>query len=274
MITRIAHISDLHFGAAEPRIVAALLDDLNTWTPGLVAISGDLTMGARRTEFRAAQAFIRALQAPTLTVPGNHDLSPYHLWQRFTDPYKRWRVFIAPDQEPMWTDNRVAVFGLNTARRAGWSLDWSRGRVTHARLHRLLDRLRATPPGLTRIVVAHHPLLPPEDSPKTPVAGGAVAALKALEAAQVRLILAGHLHRGYSRLASAGGTAPLILQGATATSTRLRGEPNAYNRITVDSNDRITVETRIWFGNAWTARPAAKAPVQALEPLTTGRHSL
>lgn len=253
-MTRIAHISDLHFGAEDPDIVAALLAELNADAPDVVAISGDLTMGARRVEFLAARAFIDAIRVPVLVVPGNHDISPYRLVERFTDPYRGWREGIAPETEPTWFNDRVAVFGLNTARRLGLHWDWSRGRVTRVRLQRLLARMRATPPELVRVVVTHHPLLPPEDAPATPVAGGAVAALKALAAEQVILVLAGHLHRGYARLASPTGTAPLVLQGATATSVRLRGEPNAYNRVTIDKNRKVAVEVRVWRENGWTTR--------------------
>jgi 3',5'-cyclic AMP phosphodiesterase CpdA len=253
-MTRIAHISDLHFGAEDPRVVAALLAELNADAPDLVVISGDLTMGARRVEFRAARAFIQALHAPVLAVPGNHDISPYRLWQRFTDPYRRWREWVAVETEPSWSNDSVAVFGLNTARRFGWNWDWSQGRVTRPRLRRLLAGLHATPPGLVRIVVAHHPLLPPEDAPRTVVVGGAAAALKALEAEKVSLVLAGHLHRGYARLASSAGAAPLILQGSTATSNRLRGEPNAYNRITIGDDRKIGIEVRIWTDVGWVTR--------------------
>ena len=40
---------------------------------------------------------------------------------------------------------------------------------------------------------------------------------------------------------------PLIVQAATATSTRLRDEPNAYNLITID-RARIGVEVHAWDG--------------------------
>jgi hypothetical protein len=60
------------------------------------------------------------------------------------------------------------------------------------------------------------------------------------------------LHRGYARLSSPDGQKPLILQGATATSVRLRGEPNAYNQITIADDGEATVRVRTWNGSAWT----------------------
>jgi 3',5'-cyclic AMP phosphodiesterase CpdA len=261
-MTRIAHLTDVHFGADDPVVVRGLIETLNADPPDLVAISGDLTQGARHIEFRAARAFIDALRAPCLVVPGNHDITPYKLAERFLAPYRRWHQEIGPETEPAWQDSTVAVLGLNTARRAGLHPDWSRGRVTAPRLERLLARLDALPANLVRVVVAHHPLLPPENLPLTTVVGGAARALEAFAAHGVRLVLAGHLHRSYSRMApdlGAGGvrpataSQPMILQGGSATSTRLRGEPNAFGRVTIDAAGTIQVQRQIWHEGAWQA---------------------
>ncbi len=264
-MTRIAHLTDLHFGAEDQAVAAALAAEIKADKPDLVAISGDLTMGARAGEFAAARRFMDSLGVPTLAVPGNHDITPYRLLERFTDPYARWRRLVSPETEPRWHDEEVAVIGLNTARRMGLNWDWSRGRVTGVRLARVLERIAALPPGLARVVVAHHPLVPPEAAPHTPVVGGAARAIAAFASHGVALVLAGHLHRGYARLAAPGGGRPLILQGSTATSVRLRGEPNAYNRIQIGRDGAADVEVRIWDGARWTTRPTpepARPPVE------------
>lgn len=261
----IAHISDLHFHLIDLAVVEALVEELNGNPPDLIAVSGDLTMRARSREYRAARAFFDRLRAPVLAVPGNHDITSYWLHERFLDPLGRWRRFVAEDPEPVWVDDEIAVIGVNTTSRAGDFLDWSQGRVGETRLRRAVDRLQGLPDNLFRIIVAHHPFLPPETAPETRLVGRAEAALAAFAAQGVRMILSGHLHLGYMRArgaatgaGTAGGAAGsgtdagelLVVQAATATSTRLRGEPNAYNRIRIENGSAV-VEVRAWSGDGW-----------------------
>ncbi|MBK1657894.1 metallophosphoesterase family protein [Paracraurococcus ruber] len=267
---RIAHLSDLHFGAEIPEVVAGLAAELNRDPPDLIAVSGDLTMRARRREFEAARAFLQGLRAPLLAVPGNHDIVGYMLLERFVDPYARWRYYMGPETEPVYQDSRVGVVGLNTARRAGLYLDWSRGRVGHTRLARCEARLAALPPGLTRIVVAHHPFVAPRAAPEARTVGGAARALEAFARQGVRLVLSGHLHVGDIAEparevgASAHGTAetttraegPLtVVLSSTTTSRRLRGEPNAFNEIRIADDGKVEVFARAWDGARWAAVP-------------------
>lgn len=267
---RIAHISDLHFGQTDPAAVDGLVAELNGDRPDLVIASGDFTMGARRREYEEAQAFMARLRSPWIAVPGNHDISPYRLVERFVDPFRRYKRFIAADPEPIWRDDELAVVCLNTARRWSLETDWSQGRISRGQIRRTEKLLDAFPDGLFKIIVGHHPFLPPPWDLEARLVGRADLALAAFEARGVRLALAGHLHRCYSRFAKpaapgldevekvdaareATGRRLLVVQAGSATSTRLRGgDPNAYNRIVVEGG-HATVEVRLWTGTGWTS---------------------
>jgi 3',5'-cyclic AMP phosphodiesterase CpdA len=267
-LSRIVHISDLHFGRTDEAVVEALVADINRQPPDLVAVSGDLTLRARRTEFREARAFLDRLAAPFLAVPGNHDISPYKLVERFAFPYRRWKTFVSPQIEPVWRDERTVVIGLNTARRMGLHWNWSHGRVNRRQIERIGRQIAALPDSLLRIVVAHHPFMPPEQAADTRLVGRARKAISAFSRYGVDLILAGHLHRGYRRAlkrdespdapspAPGAHSALHVIHASTATSTRLRDEPNAYNVIEVTGGG-VALEVRTWDGVQWTGQGAA-----------------
>ena len=153
---RIAHLSDLHFGAHIPDLVAPLIADIAAMAPDAVAISGDLTQRADPVEFAQAAAFLETLPVPFLAVPGNHDIPGSALLERMTDPRGRWRRFISAATEPTLLLPGAALIGLDTVRRAQPHLDWSAGGVSSARRMRLEMRLRACA-GRVLVVVAHHP---------------------------------------------------------------------------------------------------------------------
>src|SRR5688500_9138715 len=84
----IIHLSDLHFGASDPALVSAVIDEVTRLAPDVIAVSGDLTQRARHSQFRSARAFLEALPAPAVVVPGNHDVPLYNLFARFAAPVR------------------------------------------------------------------------------------------------------------------------------------------------------------------------------------------
>src|SRR3546814_7549990 len=52
----IAHLSDLHLGRIDERVVTALLADLASAPPNLIVISGDLKQRAKNSQFAAARS--------------------------------------------------------------------------------------------------------------------------------------------------------------------------------------------------------------------------
>lgn len=244
---RIAHISDLHFGAHDPAVVSVLREALREDAPTLVAVSGDLTQRARRREFEQARDFLASLELPVVVVPGNHDVPLFNLWSRFDHPLRRYRRYIEPDLAPWYLDDELAVLGVSTAR----SLTIQAGRISYNQMDLIDRRFREAGPGRFRVLVTHHPFLPTARHGHDAVVGRGARALATLESAGAQLLLTGHLHVGATGDVSAHfpdiRRSMVVVQAGTAVSRRLRGEPNAYNLLTIDP-PRLRCEARTLDG--------------------------
>ncbi|MCK0167957.1 metallophosphoesterase [Jannaschia sp. S6380] len=242
---RVLHVSDLHFGRDRPELLRPLIATINDLAPDLVAISGDFTQRARFGQYRAARAFLARLVPPFLAVPGNHDTPLDNLFVRFLNPWGRYRRYIHPDLQPGWEDAEVAVAGVNTVNR--WS--WQRGRIGRQTLRRVCGAFAGSDGARMRIAVLHHPL---EHGPAVEkrLMRGAGRALAALGECGADIVLSGHLHTWHARpFAEAEGV--LFVQAGTGLSTRVRGEPNDFNLLTIDGP---SVEVQ-----QWTAGPGETA---------------
>jgi 3',5'-cyclic AMP phosphodiesterase CpdA len=251
-VKTIAHLSDLHVGRDDPAVAAGLLSELDALRPDVVAVSGDLTQRARTRQFRAARAFLDRLPRPLLTVPGNHDIPLFDVVRRFAAPLKRYRRWIGEPCPCLVVDD-LAVLGINTAR----SNTWKDGRVSFEQIDLIRTELGPLPARVFKVVMAHHPFLPPPDDPSPPLVGRSTEALHAADDAGVDLLLAGHLHVGYAGEVRARHVSArrsmLVSQAGTAISNRHRGEPNAYNVLRVETR-RVEFELRVWNGREFEAR--------------------
>jgi 3',5'-cyclic AMP phosphodiesterase CpdA len=254
----IAHISDLHFGRIDPAVCEGLVADLENRQPSLVICSGDFTQRARERQYLDAAAFIGRLPQPQLVVPGNHDIPLYDLVRRFFFPLHRYRRIITPDLRPVHQDEELLVVGINSARSFTWHWRgfWKDGSISEEQLLDVALRARHLGPEVFKVVVTHHPFIPPPGERRHGIVHAAARALLEMEASGVDLLLAGHLHMGYSGDVrthfEATKRSILSVQAGTATSTRRRGEPNAYNWITIEQ-DRVVIEVRAWNGSGFAA---------------------
>ena len=65
----LVHLSDLHFGRVDARLLEPLTALVNRTKPDVIAVSGDLTQRAKPEQFREAKAWLDTLQAPKVVVP-------------------------------------------------------------------------------------------------------------------------------------------------------------------------------------------------------------
>jgi 3',5'-cyclic AMP phosphodiesterase CpdA len=257
-MARLVHLSDLHFGAHDERLVAAVEREIDRLKPGLVVISGDFTQRARTEQFGEACHFLERLRDgghEVLGVPGNHDVPLYDVLRRFLSPLARYRRFIDESLCPFVELPGVAVLGINTAR----SLTFKDGRINRDQVAFIRDTFARTPSEFVRVLVTHHPLfaLTVGDQVERAI-GRQELALDVVEEAGVDLLLAGHNHHASSQDASdlvtrAGGI--LVVQAGTATSTRVREQEQSFNVIDIDDG-LVAVTVHGWDGSAFRARDA------------------
>lgn len=252
----LAQISDLHFGAHDPAVVAHLHAALSTIRPDLIVVSGDLTQRARKEQFAEAALFFERLEAEglrLLIVPGNHDVPMHKPLQRLFWPLRRYTRFIARGRSAWYGDAEMAVLGLASAH----GLTVKDGRLTAVQIRSIGDCFATAAEGAARILVTHHPLVPlpgEEDGEVEPALRGAKRALKAVKAAGVHLVLAGHNHiPGVSLSGPTLSIDPsvMVVQAGTATSWRRRRTPNSFNLLRLASPSEVQVEEWISEGGAF-----------------------
>ncbi|SNB45824.1 metallophosphoesterase [Geobacter sp. DSM 9736] len=241
----IVHISDIHFGRIAYPTVQPLIDAVRGVHPDVVVVSGDLTQRASERQFAEARDFLAQLPSPQIIVPGNHDVPLFNVVGRFFRPLANFRRYISSEAEPFYSDNEIAVLGLNTAR----SLTFKNGRINHEQISRVRQRFCSIDSKVIKVLVTHHPLDLPRQWRKATVVGRADMAMKVMASCGADLLLAGHYHVSHT-----GGTASrypiqgysaLVVHAGTATSTRGRGELNTFNVLRIE-RPFVTIERYYW----------------------------
>lgn len=235
-MTLLLQISDPHFGTTQPPVQEALVRLAQAQRPDVLVLSGDITQRARASQFKAARAFCDRLAIPQmLSLPGNHDIPLFNLYQRLFTPYARYLQAFGPALETCLDTAQWRVIGVNTTRR--WR--HKNGQVSGAQIDRVVAQLQSAGPAQLRVVVVHQPVYVMRAEDEHDRLRGWEPAVRAWAAAGADLVLGGHIHLPYacelsSRVAGLGRRLWCV-QAGTALSSRVRWEaPNSVNLLRHD----------------------------------------
>lgn len=236
-MTRLVHLSDLHFGYEREELIYPLLDRVNRANADLVVVTGDLTHRARSAQFAQAAAFLRQIEAPMIAVPGNHDIPLYKLADRMTKPYKRYKRAIAQNMEPVGHVSNLRVQGVNSVD----PMAWQRGVLSASQMRRVVAGID---PDCINIAAMHHPMQQRPEIDKA-LMRGAPEALALFELQGIQVVLTGHLHI-WSVGAFLGdeGRGILQVQGGTALCAREDDLQNEFAVLDFDGPD-LTIERHV-----------------------------
>ena len=262
----LVHLSDLHFGRVDPVVVGAVRETVQQLQPDLVAVSGDFTQRARARQFSDAREFLESLPKPQLIVPGNHDVPLHNVFARFFNPLGGYRRHMTSDLRPQYIDHEIAVIGTDTTR----SFTIGGGGIRRRELRRIREAGKEADRSAVTILVAHHPFDEPHAGATFGRARPGAEAVEQLAAEGIDVFLTGHLHVTFAgptaKRYNISGRSAIVVEAGTATSTRVRGEPNAFNVLRIE-RQAIVVEHLVW--NAGTGA-FAPGEVQRFEQSPAG----
>lgn len=240
----IAHLSDLHFGRfADLAQIEALESFLPTLDLDASVVSGDVSQRARHGEFQAAHAFAHRLRshAPVLVVPGNHDIewwkSPLGL-RGERRKYRKYSLYFSELTPVLEIPGAILAGALSSYGVAFGSLTWNirdiavKGHLPASETDRVAGIFSKAPPGVARVLVFHHNVLPGAVSRRMGFARWK-SVHRRLLATGADVLLCGHDHQeGAGQI---GGALAVSTSGTHSSRSR-GGRPSVFNLVTVDAS--------------------------------------
>lgn len=242
MPTQIFHLSDVHFGVENRDALARFAAAVASEQPDAIICTGDLTQRAKHSEYSDAATYFAQFDVPVILCAGNHDMPYGNLFERFTDPYRRYRRLLQAVGGALNSDD-VVLIPFKTTVRIQPRFPWSDGYVMQDALTqttRHLKGLQGDP--RIKLIYCHHPLLPARDDGRNPTIGGDEA-FAALAKAGGDAVISGHVHTPFNLRRERDGH-PMQMLGAGTLSTRLRGKPPSYEVLRCARGEPVTSELR------------------------------
>lgn len=225
---RFLHLSDLHFGRIEDRVLTKLEQYITSQDNvfNLTILTGDLTQRAKSSQFIAAKEFLAKLKCPLFLVPGNHDVPLYNPFIRFFNPYLKFKRFFNDHSPQFYEDENVVVYGLWTVN----NFSIKDATVDSRQVDLMEAKFKSTPAHKIKIIAFHHPLATAESS-------RVERALRRIRAMKPHVMMWGHDHKANAKYWDAEAKAgPVMVAAGTSVSNRTREETNSFNIIEVEGS--------------------------------------
>ncbi|MEO8945989.1 MAG: metallophosphoesterase [Gemmatimonadaceae bacterium] len=258
-MTRVLHVSDLHFGRpAVLEQIDAIDRAIAKRSFDVVAASGDFSQRARAGEFQRAAVFLREARkyCPVITVPGNHDVAWWFAPVGIGDEakvYQNYREYISENLEPTLQVSGAYFVGLNTAHGVtARTLTLNPrdisiiGDLTPRQLQDTTAKFAQAPVGSAKIVVMHHNPVAGELSQRFGLKHTS-RILSMFAEMGVELILCGHDHQEAVNFIEHPRKGVVVSTAGTVSNRSRGGRPSSYNVITIEPQS-ITVATFLWDG--------------------------
>lgn len=246
-VTGLANLLALRKGAHPTRLLEAAVAELaDDRTIDHVVVTGDLTNLALESELVRARAILEPLAHKISVIPGNHDVYTRgaEKSRRFEAHFADW-MWSGADLDYPWLKHLgdVALLGFSSALARLPFI--ATGHVSQAQLARLAE-LHASGAFTGRCVVAlvHHNVHPRGfRKDRMHGLGNRDNFIRALAAADVKLLLHGHTHVAH-RFEREGVT--IIGSGSSTWSSLDPAHVGRYNVYDIDANGLVAVEVRRW----------------------------
>ena len=257
----LVHLSDIHFGPPEvPAHVAAVERRLKERRWDIVAISGDVTQRSRRAQFEQAGAFVDRARAsaPTVVIPGNHDVAWWWcvagLGMR-SMMYRGYRRWISAELEPVLRAPLATVASVNTSVGIQWHTLTTRlrdlsvvGAVRPAQWARATATLASAESADLKVLMLHHNLLAGVMSRRW----GLTSRARGIDDAALTgcdLVLCGHDHESRVEQLERHGRRFVVSQVNTISNRSRGGRPASFHEVSWDAT-QLTVRRQEWSVSA------------------------
>lgn len=262
----LVHLGDIHFGHPEvPAAVAAVERRFAERRYDVIAVSGDLTQRNTRRQFVKARAFMEKARAaaPTVVMPGNHDVAWW--WCALgcgvrSAMYRGYRKWINADLEPTLRAAGATLASINTSHGIQWFTLTTRlrdlsivGAMRAEQLSRATRELSAAA-GDLRVLMVHHNVLRGKLSNRW----GLVSRERGLDEVATtgcELVLCGHDHESQVEQVVRGGRRYVVSQVNTISNRSRGGRPVSFHEIAWDAA-RVTVTRQEWNAEAGDFAPS------------------